>query len=134
MKKVLVFGTFDGIHKGHLNFLKQSRRNGDYVTAVVTRDANVRKAKGRLPIFNENERLAGIRKHVDKAILGEKRITYGLIKILKPDVICIGYDQRPTMAEAQAILRKIGMEKVRLKKMRPYKTKVYKSSILNKSR
>jgi len=28
MKKILVFGTFDGLHSGHLNFLEQAKKYG----------------------------------------------------------------------------------------------------------
>ena len=57
MKKVMAFGTFDGLHPGHLNFLKQARRLGDSLVVVVARDANVRKIKGRFPRLGEGERL-----------------------------------------------------------------------------
>ena len=133
MKKVLVFGTFDGLHEGHMKFLEQARRHGNYMIGVVTRDSNVVKTKGAGPMNGERKRLNDVRKHVDLAILGEKKVTYSLIKRLKPDVICIGYDQRPTMTEARKILRKIDMEGVVLKTMKPYRPRAYKSSILNKS-
>jgi len=30
MKKVMVFGTFDIFHSGHINFLEQARQEGDF--------------------------------------------------------------------------------------------------------
>jgi len=134
MKKVLVFGTFDGIHEGHIRFLDQARRHGDYLMGVVARDANVRKTKGSKPVNGERKRIREVRRHVDAAILGERKVTYQLIKKLKPDVICIGYDQQPTVSEARQILKRIGMDYVKLKKMKPFRPRVYKSSILNKPR
>lgn len=134
MKKVLVFGTFDRLHKGHLNFLAQARRHGDYVVAVVARDSNVRRMKKRRPIQGEAERLANLRRHADKVILGERKVTYKLIERIKPDVICIGYDQKPSIEAAKKILKKIGMEHVKLRKMKSHKPSLYKSSILNKLR
>lgn len=134
MKKVLVFGTFDGLHEGHMKFLEQARAHGDYIIGVVARDSNVRKAKGAGAVNSEAKRLKQLKRHVDAAILGERKVTYGLIKRLKPDVICIGYDQRPTVSEARKILKKIGMEEIELRKMKPYKPRVYKSKILNKPR
>ena len=61
-KKVLVFGTFDGIHKGHLSFLNQAKEHGDYLTVVVAKDSNVKKLKGHKPLNNEKQRKAKIKK------------------------------------------------------------------------
>lgn len=134
MKKVLVFGIFDKLHKGHISFLRQARRHGDFLVAVVTRDLNVKRQKGRRAAQREKVRAAAVRKFADKVLLGEKRITYELIRKISPDVICIGYDQRPSVSQARRILKKIGMEKITLKKMKPYKPSVYKSSLLNELR
>ena len=35
--KVMCFGAFDGLHKGHLSYFKQARKYGDYVIAVIAR-------------------------------------------------------------------------------------------------
>jgi len=50
-KKVLVFGTFDGLHEGHKNFFKQAREFGDFLVVVVGRDSTIVKTKGRPPKF-----------------------------------------------------------------------------------
>lgn len=134
MKKVLVFGTFDNLHRGHLSFLKQARKHGDYLVVVVTRDLNVKRAKRREPFNNERKRVAGLKKFADRVLLGEKKVTYKLIKKISPDVICIGYDQRPSVSSARKILNRMGMGKIVLKKMKPYRPAIYKSSILNKLR
>lgn len=133
MRKVLIFGTFDGLHEGHLSFINQSRRHGDFVTAVVTRDSNVSRQKGYSPVNKEIKRLGEVKRHVDEAILGEKTVTYGLIKKIRPDIICIGYDQSPSMRETKGILKRIGVD-AKVLRMRPFMPKKYKSSILNKSR
>jgi cytidyltransferase-like protein len=45
---VMVFGTFDFLHKGHLNFFKQARSlaKNPYLIASVARDYNVKRIKG----------------------------------------------------------------------------------------
>lgn len=43
MKKVLIFGSFDSLHKGHLNLFKQARKHGDKLIAVVARDETIKK-------------------------------------------------------------------------------------------
>ena len=134
MKKVLVFGTFDGLHIGHLSFLEQARRHGDRLIVVVARDMNVKRSKGRRPLNDEKKRVASLKKFADRVILGERKVTYKLIKKISPDVICIGYDQNPSISRARKILRRIGMGRVSLKKMKPYRPSVYKSSRLNELR
>jgi cytidyltransferase-like protein len=130
MKKVLVFGTFDKIHKGHINFLNQARKHGDYLIAVVARDSNVKKMKSRLPLQKEKIRAKILRKFVDKVILGQKKVNYKLIKKINPNTICIGYDQKPGIFQTRKILKKLRMKNVNVKKMKPYRPNVYKSSIL----
>ncbi len=134
MRKVLVFGTFDLLHKGHFYFLKQAKKYGDFLTVVVSRDINVKMQKGRLPANDEKIRLINIRrlKIANQSLLGERRISYHLIKKINPDVICIGYDQTPGMIQAKKILKRIGMSSVVLKKIKAYKPKIYKSSLVRK--
>ena len=60
-KKVLVFGTFDGLHEGHLDLFRQAGELGKYVIAVVARDSTILKNKGKQPKFGEQERLEKVR-------------------------------------------------------------------------
>ncbi|OGH64225.1 MAG: hypothetical protein A2821_04000 [Candidatus Magasanikbacteria bacterium RIFCSPHIGHO2_01_FULL_41_23] len=96
MKTVMVFGTFDILHVGHLDFFKQARKLGDYLLVVVARDVNVKKIKQNEAINNEKERLE-LLQHIDlidKAIWGDTRDVYKVIRTYKPDVIALGYDQK----------------------------------------
>ncbi len=95
MKRVVVFGVFDLLHPGHLYFLQQAKKCGDYLTVVVTRDARVQAEKKRKPVFNERERLQMISalQVVDHAVLGDKVGEWTILKKLKPDVVCVGHDQ-----------------------------------------
>ena len=54
IKKVMIFGTFDKFHPGHINFLKQSEQYGDYLIVVVARDITVKKLKGKMPYYVSN--------------------------------------------------------------------------------
>ena len=45
----MVFGSFDLVHKGHVNFLKQAKKLGDELIVVVARDDNIEKVKKRKP-------------------------------------------------------------------------------------
>ncbi len=101
MKKVLVFGTFDILHPGHIWFLQQARQQGTHLTVVVGRDSVTKKIKGKQSHFNERERLHMIQalSLVDHAILGDQLGKQTVLKRERPDVICWGYDQSPTIAK-----------------------------------
>ena len=140
MKKVLVFGTFDGLHEGHKDFFRQAKEYGDYLVVVVGRDSTVEKTKGRLPKFNEQERLKAVQesKLVDEAILGnkappgEKLDPYKVIEEIKPDIICLGYDQTFFADKLAEELPKRGLRNVIIERLKPFEPEKYKSSLLNK--
>lgn len=121
MKKIMVFGTYDFFHLGHFNFFQQARIYGDYLVVVVARDKTVKKIKGNLPRNNERKRLREVKKYADKAILGSLTNRYKVIKKLKPDMICLGYDQ-------EADLKKLKEFNIPIKRLKPFKPEKYKSS------
>ena len=129
MKKVLVFGTFDIIHPGHINFFKQAKKYGDFLVVVLGRDKNIRKIKGRLPHYNEKRRLKNLQKIdlIDQSRLGYLKDPYKIIEKIKPDVICLGYDQNSYTNNLEKELKKrnLSCQVVRLKSFKPEK---YKSS------
>jgi len=43
MKKVMVFGTFDGIHEGAFGSFLAAKKYGDYLVVVVARDKMLKK-------------------------------------------------------------------------------------------
>ncbi|MCF7845773.1 MAG: adenylyltransferase/cytidyltransferase family protein [Candidatus Peribacteraceae bacterium] len=133
MKKVLVFGTFDGLHPGHLNFLEQAGRHGR-VFVVVARDINVKKLKRRKPHFSERRRLMQVARsgRVLRALLGDREDFLRPIIKIQPDLIALGFDQRTfTPAELKTKLKKINLAPkiIRLKSFHPEK---YKSSLIQK--
>ena len=95
MRVVMVFGAFDGLHPGHLNFFEQARSYGDKLIVSVGTDRNVEKIKGKKPLFSQVERLALVDncKLVDKAVIGAEDNFFENIASYEPDVICLGYDQ-----------------------------------------
>ena len=129
MKKVLVFGTFDPLHRGHLDFFQQAKKLGNYLVAVAATDDKIRAEKSREPRQPEKERVEAIKNSdlTDAVILGEKSGEYSLINKIKPDIIAIGYDQQIPPA-----LKK-ELKKYKIVKLKPYKSKIYKSSKLASS-
>src|SRR4030043_684882 len=96
MKKIMVFGTFDIFHEGHKNFLRQAKKYGDYLIVVVARDKTVARYKRQETRNKERFRLRKIKnsKLAEKVILGNSGDKYQVIKKHRPDIICLGYDQK----------------------------------------
>lgn len=131
-KVVMIFGTFDIFHKGHVDFLRQAKGLGDYLIVVVARDKTIKKVKGDYPLNNENSRLTAISKSrlADKVTLGNLRDKYQIIKKYKPDVIALGYDQNFFIDKLKAKLIEFNLSKTRIIRMKAYHPEIYKSSKL----
>lgn len=133
MKKVMVFGTFAILHPGHLYFFRQAKKRGNYLIAVLGRDATVKKIKGARPRLNELARreMVGAIKFVDEAVLGDKKDWYKLILEHRPNIICLGYDQSaPENFKNELRRRGVAAKVVRINSYNPKK---YKSSKILKS-
>jgi|SRR3989344_6954780 len=133
MIKILVFGTFDGLHKGHRNFFKQAKKYGDYLVVVVGRDSTVQKTKNRLPKFSEQERLKAVQQdlHVSEARLGnEGNDPYKVIEEVNPDIICLGYDQTHFVDKLELKIKEMGLS-IEVKRLKAFKPEKYHSSIIN---
>ena len=130
MKKAMVFGTFDILHKGHEYLLNQAKKYG-FLVAAIARDKNVKKIKGRRPVNNERQRMKNLRKLkiADKVVLGYIKEPYKIIAEENPDIICLGYDQSFFVEGLEKWLKdkKMNVKVVRLKPHKPHK---YKSSLL----
>ena len=134
MKKVMTFGSFDGLHKGHEHYLKEAKSYGNYLIVVVARDVNIVKFKQRKPQHDENDRLLQVKilDFVDEAILGHEWNITQVLEEYKPDVVCLGYDQKTLSEESiNKELKKIN-SKAKIVRAKAFKPENYKSSKLNK--
>lgn len=128
-KKVLVFGTFDYLHKGHHFFLDESAKHG-LLTIVVASKEVVKKIKGKSPT-SIKKRVADLKRLgvAEKIIPGEKKInSWKILKKEKPDIIAVGYDQKD-FAEALGKIQKDYGFKVKM--IKSFMPKKYHSSIIN---
>jgi len=126
MKIVICFGTFDNFHPGHLSYLEQAKKYGDYLIAVVARDLNVVKIKGKAPREAERKRWKNVAKIscVNKAVVGQIKDKYAIIRKFNPGIICLGYDQKVDLKKLKSVFSG------RIIRLKPYKEKVYKSSLI----
>lgn len=131
MKTVMVFGTFDIFHPGHVSYLKQAGKLGDKLVVVVARDKTVSDVKGRMPQSNEEVRLKNVSESflADEVVLGSLKDKYEAIRKYRPDVIALGYDQKTDLGELSKKLEEFGIDP-EIVRMKPYKPEIYKSSKL----
>ena len=131
MKKVLVFGSFDVLHPGHLYFFKEAKKHGNHLSVVISRNQTLEEVKGHKPKYDENDRLALVQSVdvVDRAVLGNPGNKYSIIKDINPDIICLGYDQKAFTENIEQELKTIGVNATIIR-LKPYKEHMYKSSKL----
>ncbi len=110
--KVLIGGTFEILHPGHVEFMKFASSFGD-LYVIVARDENAEKAKGRKVVIPQEQRLEVVKsiRYVKKAILGEKNIIDGIKKV-SPDIVILGPDQDGNLEEK---LKEMGIKVIRMK-------------------
>lgn len=135
--KIMIFGTFDGLHPGHLSLMKQARKldKNPYLVVSIARDRNVFKIKKVKPILNEKKRAALLKKSklVDQVVLsGIKNHLPHILKIA-PAIIALGYDQRAYVKNLKSDLKKCGLN-VKIVRMKPFKPHIYKNALLNSKR
>ena len=97
MTRIMVFGTFDMVHKGHESLFTQARALAEhpYLIVSIARDSAVERIKGTKARLSEGERLESVKRHklVDETVLGDEVGYIPHILAAKPDVIALGYDQ-----------------------------------------
>lgn len=132
MKHVLVFGTFDGVHKGHEYLFTQAKQLGDNLSVVIARDQTVLTVKKHKPKYSEKERFDFVKnnKSVDNVFLGNLDDKYKIIQQINPDIIALGYDQREFIDNLKQELEKRNLD-INLIRLDSFKPQKYKSSILN---
>jgi len=133
MKTVMIFGTFDIVHHGHLNLFKQARKFADRLVVVLARDARVKSIKNKESIYNEKERklfLEQIRL-VDQVVLGDKKDVYKIIQKIRPDVIVLGYDQIYFTEKLNEKIKSFGL-KTKVVRAKAYKSEMLKTGKIRK--
>jgi len=94
-KIVLAGGVFDIIHPGHIHTLNAAKALGDVLVVAIATDKTAQKMKKRPPLHNQELRceLVNSLSVVDVAVIGHDKDIFQTVKMVKPNVIVLGYDQ-----------------------------------------
>lgn len=133
MTRVLVFGTFDGLHEGHKAYLAQAREFGDTIIASVPSDSTVKLLKGKTPThtFEERKQALLASKLVQEVVLSDpEQGSYKILERVYPDRILLGYDQEGLKKDLEKILAERGLPLpvYQAESLHPH---IYKSHLLN---
>ena len=94
-KIVFTNGCFDIVHSGHVRYLEQARKLGDFLVLGLNSDDSVRRLKGNArPVntqFDRAEVIGGLRS-VDCVVIFGEDTAETLISRIKPDVYVKGGD------------------------------------------
>ena len=94
-KVVFTNGTFDILHRGHVEYLDLARKCGDLLVVGLNTDASVRRIKGKgRPVNPERDRaiVLSALSSVDYVCLFSEDTPHRLIKRLQPDILVKGAD------------------------------------------
>ena len=96
MKRIFVNGTFDLLHRGHLELLNYAKSLGDFLCVGIDTDDRVKEKKGlKRPIYNQEERkffLENLKSVDEVRFFSTDKQLENLVKNFKPDVMIVGSD------------------------------------------
>lgn len=94
-KIVFTNGCFDLLHVGHVRYLDEAKKLGDFLIVGVNSDESVKRLKGPTrPIQNQADRAEILKslKSVDEAVIFSEDTPEELIQKIRPDVLVKGGD------------------------------------------
>lgn len=95
LRIVLAGGVFDIIHPGHIHTLSEAKKLGDVLVVVIATDKTALKMKKRRPLHTQEQRkmLVDALRLVDVSVIGNNEDIFITVKLIKPHIIALGYDQ-----------------------------------------
>ena len=94
--KIFVNGTFDILHRGHLELLNFAKGLGDFLMVGIDTDDRVKEKKGTTrPIHNQEERkffLENLKSVDEVKFFSSDQELEELIKSFQPDIMVVGSD------------------------------------------
>jgi D-beta-D-heptose 7-phosphate kinase/D-beta-D-heptose 1-phosphate adenosyltransferase len=111
MTTVIVNGTFDILHPGHIAMLNTARSLGDYLVVCIDTDRRVKELKGATrPVNDQYFRKVMLQniKAVDIVeLFDSQEDLIELIKLYKPDIMVKGSDWRGKSVVAEQHVKEI---------------------------
>jgi rfaE bifunctional protein nucleotidyltransferase chain/domain len=111
MTTVIVNGTFDILHPGHIAMLNTARSLGDYLIVCIDTDRRVKELKGEnRPINDQYFRRVMLQslKSVDIVeFFDSKEDLIRIIKLYKPDIMVKGSDWKGKSVVAEQYVKEI---------------------------
>ena len=132
-KIVFTNGCFDILHLGHLKYLEESKKLGDFLIVAINSDESVKILKGSgRPVNNYTLRSKNLMKlkFVDEVIVFSEQTPINLIKYLLPDVLTKGGDYKTIDIVGSSVVEKSGGKVVVLPFLKGYST----TNIINSKR
>ena len=124
-KVVFTNGCFDIIHKGHVTYLNEAKRLGDYLIVGINSDDSVRRLKGKdRPVNNESDRAFVLDnlKSVDDVLIFSEDTPYEIIKEIIPDLLVKGGDWKEEDIVGSDIVKMNGGKVISLQFVNDYST------------
>lgn len=98
MRKVFLNGTFDLLHKGHLEIINYAKSLGDFLCVGIDSDDRIREKKGpQRPIYPQEERkffLENLKSVDEVRIFSSDMELEQMVESVKPDIMVVGSDWR----------------------------------------
>lgn len=107
---VFTNGCFDLLHKGHIDSLHRSLKEGDFLIVGLNSDVSVKMLKGpHRPCQSEDVRAAALlaQKEVFAVAIFNEETPLNVITCLKPDIITKGGDYRPENVVGADLVEKV---------------------------
>lgn len=112
-KVVFTNGCFDILHQGHVRYLSEAKKCGDYLIVGLNSDRSVRNIKGKnRPLMSEGARaeLLAALCFVDGVVIFDDEDPLAIIKYLQPQVLVKGADWAEDDIIGAELIRKAGGE------------------------
>jgi len=105
-KIVTCNGCFDILHRGHIKFLKEAKKQGDILIVGLNSDKSVKQNKGpKRPINKEKDRaiVLSALEMVDYVVIFNEKDPRKLLSVVKPDVHVNGEEYGKNCIEANTV-------------------------------
>jgi len=98
MKRIFVNGSFDLLHKAHVEMLNYARSLGDYLLVGIDTDRRIKELKGSdRPIYNQTDRkymIESLKAVNEVQLFDTDEQLINMIKEYQPDIMVKGSDHK----------------------------------------